>query len=108
MSEVESSPPWRPITANAAGDPSLMSHSTRFPAPSPMQVVEGRPGRKNVSASGSLNPRLARLQPYPFEKLRLLLAGVVPNGSFAPINLSIGEPKHATPEVVKSALLANL
>ncbi|CAN0122395.1 unnamed protein product, partial [Phaeothamnion confervicola] len=55
-----------------------------------------------------LNPRLALLQPYPFEKLRLLLAGVTPNSGKAPINLSIGEPKHATPELVKAALIGNL
>lgn len=55
-----------------------------------------------------MNPRLARLQPYPFEKLRALLAGVVPNAGLKPLNLSIGEPKHATPELVKAALTANL
>ncbi len=55
-----------------------------------------------------MNPRLGRLQPYPFEKLRALLAGVVPSAEFSPVNLSIGEPKHATPDVIKSALVANL
>lgn len=55
-----------------------------------------------------VNPRLAKLQPYPFERLRLLLAGLVPNPGYAAINLSIGEPKHATPELVTSALVANL
>lgn len=56
----------------------------------------------------AVNPRLARLQPYPFEKLRALLAGIEPNAAFKPLNLSIGEPKHATPELIKSALTANL
>jgi N-succinyldiaminopimelate aminotransferase len=51
-----------------------------------------------------LNPLLEKLQPYPFEKLRALLAGVVPNEKFNPINLSIGEPKHPTPALVKEAL----
>ncbi len=51
-----------------------------------------------------MNPLLARLQPYPFEKLRALLAGAPPNAALRPINLSIGEPKHPTPELVKSAL----
>jgi N-succinyldiaminopimelate aminotransferase len=55
-----------------------------------------------------VNPRLASLQPYPFEKLRALLAGVTPSAAFKPVNLSIGEPKHATPDLVKSALVANL
>ena len=55
-----------------------------------------------------MNPLLDRLQPYPFEKLRALLAGVVANPALAPINLSIGEPKHPTPPLVKEALAAAL
>jgi len=55
-----------------------------------------------------LNPLLGRLQPYPFEKLRTLLAGVTPNPALRPINLSIGEPKHPTPELVKAALAGAL
>jgi N-succinyldiaminopimelate aminotransferase len=55
-----------------------------------------------------VNPNLARLQPYPFEKLRALYAGVTPDAAYAPINLSIGEPKHATPEFIKRALTDNL
>ena len=55
-----------------------------------------------------MNPLLGRLQPYPFEKLRALLAGVTPNAALRPINLSIGEPKHATPEFVKAALAGSL
>jgi N-succinyldiaminopimelate aminotransferase len=55
-----------------------------------------------------LNPLLARLQPYPFEKLRALLAGGVPNAALRPINLSIGEPKHATPALLRDALAASL
>jgi N-succinyldiaminopimelate aminotransferase len=53
-----------------------------------------------------LNPRLSRLQPYPFERLRALLAGVTPNPARSPINLSIGEPKHPTPKLVLDALAA--
>ncbi|HEY2337181.1 MAG TPA: succinyldiaminopimelate transaminase [Burkholderiales bacterium] len=55
-----------------------------------------------------MNPLLERLQPYPFEKLRALLAGVTPNSALTPINLSIGEPKHPTPTLVKDALVAHL
>jgi len=55
-----------------------------------------------------LNPLLGRLQPYPFEKLRALLEGVTPNPGLRPINLSIGEPKHPTPELVRSALAGAL
>ena len=55
-----------------------------------------------------MNPNLAKLQPYPFEKLRALHASVEPNVALSPINLSIGEPKHATPEFIKRALTDNL
>ena len=55
-----------------------------------------------------MNPLLGRLQPYPFEKLRALTAGVAPDPALAPINLSIGEPKHPTPEFVKAALAGAL
>ncbi len=51
-----------------------------------------------------MNPLLARLQPYPFERLRQLFAGVTPNPSLRPISLGIGEPKHATPAFIKQAL----
>ena len=51
-----------------------------------------------------MNPLLERLQPYPFEKLRALLAGATPAAGLAPINLSIGEPKHPTPALVRQAL----
>ena len=55
-----------------------------------------------------MNPLLERLQPYPFEKLRALLAGTTPNPALRPINLSIGEPKHPTPALVKNALIGAL
>jgi N-succinyldiaminopimelate aminotransferase len=55
-----------------------------------------------------MNPRLALLQPYPFEKLRKLFDGVTPDPRRAPISLGIGEPRHPTPELVKRALAANL
>ena len=53
-----------------------------------------------------MNPRLALLQPYPFEKLRALYAGVVPNPARHAISLSIGEPKHPTPQLLIDALAA--
>jgi N-succinyldiaminopimelate aminotransferase len=55
-----------------------------------------------------LNPRLAHLQTYPFDKLRALLAGVAPNPALRPIDLSIGEPKHPTPGLVTDALAGAL
>ncbi len=50
-----------------------------------------------------VNPDLDRLHPYPFERLRELLAGITPARGFAPINLSIGEPKHPTPPFIVDA-----
>jgi N-succinyldiaminopimelate aminotransferase len=55
-----------------------------------------------------MNPLLSRLQPYPFERLKQLFAGVTPNPDLKPISLGIGEPKHATPEFIKQALSAGL
>jgi len=55
-----------------------------------------------------MNSRLDQLQPYPFQRLRELFAGVSPNPELSPVNLSIGEPKHATPEFIKQALTANM
>jgi N-succinyldiaminopimelate aminotransferase len=55
-----------------------------------------------------MNPKLSLLQPYPFERLRQLFAGVTPNPAYRPISLGIGEPKHATPQMLKDALAAAL
>ena len=55
-----------------------------------------------------MNPLLGRLNPYPFERLRALTAGNSPDAKLAPINLSIGEPKHPTPEFVSKALAGAL
>jgi N-succinyldiaminopimelate aminotransferase len=54
-----------------------------------------------------MNPRLDRLQPYPFERLRALL-GSVSAPPLPPIRLSIGEPQHATPDLIRSTLVAHL
>lgn len=50
-----------------------------------------------------MNPNLSRLQAYPFERLRQLFATVTPNPAFRPISLGIGEPRHATPQLIKQA-----
>lgn len=55
-----------------------------------------------------MNPLLSKLQPYPFERLRGLTAGVTPNAAYRPISLGIGEPKHPTPAFIKDALTAAL
>ena len=51
-----------------------------------------------------INRRLELLQPYPFERYRALLAGVAPP-ALPLIRLSIGEPQHATPALVRAALV---
>jgi N-succinyldiaminopimelate aminotransferase len=55
-----------------------------------------------------MNPLLARLHPYPFERLRALTRDITPNPAYKPISLGIGEPKHATPQLIKDALVAGL
>ena len=55
-----------------------------------------------------MNPNLNKLQPYPFQRLRDLFQDITPNVTLAPINLSIGEPRHATPVLIKDALTNNL
>lgn len=55
-----------------------------------------------------MNPDLARLQPYPFERLRQLCLGVPPAPTFREIRLSIGEPQHATPHFIQQALAESL
>ncbi|MEX6501150.1 succinyldiaminopimelate transaminase [Pseudomonas zhanjiangensis] len=55
-----------------------------------------------------MNDALNQLQPYPFEKLRALLAGAQPPVEKQAIALSIGEPKHRSPAFVAEALSANL
>jgi N-succinyldiaminopimelate aminotransferase len=53
-----------------------------------------------------MNPRLELLQPYPFEKLRKLLALAQPQATGLPlVDLSIGEPKHDAPELAKAAMV---
>jgi len=51
-----------------------------------------------------MNPLLAKLQPYPFERLKQLFAPITPNPEFSAISLGIGEPRHATPQLVLDAL----
>jgi N-succinyldiaminopimelate aminotransferase len=64
------------------------------------------PLRFHFLPAPALNPRLSRLQPYPFERLRGLLGSVTPNPALPMINLSIGEPKHPTPKLILDALAA--
>ena len=55
-----------------------------------------------------MNPNLAKLQPYPFERLRQLFSDLAPPAERAPISLSIGEPRHASPAFVLKEIAANL
>ncbi|GGH61797.1 succinyldiaminopimelate transaminase [Comamonas phosphati] len=55
-----------------------------------------------------MNPLLSRLQPYPFERLRQLFAGIEPPAGLRPISLGIGEPRHATPAFIETALSSEL
>jgi N-succinyldiaminopimelate aminotransferase len=55
-----------------------------------------------------MNPSLDKLQPYPFEKLRALFNGAKPPAALPEIKLHIGEPQHATPQLIKDALISHL
>lgn len=55
-----------------------------------------------------MNPLLGKLHPYPFERLRELTRGVKPNPALRAIGLGIGEPRHATPQLVADAFTAAL
>lgn len=55
-----------------------------------------------------MNPDLQKLQPYPFQKLAALFREVQTNPDYYAISLSIGEPKHATPQFIREALASNL
>ena len=57
-----------------------------------------------------MNPGLDKLHAYPFEKMRDLFAGIeLADSQSEPIfDLSIGEPKHATPVIIVDALQQHL
>ena len=55
-----------------------------------------------------MNPLLARLHPYPFERWRELTRDITPAGHLSPISLGMGEPKHATPLLIEEALIQAL
>lgn len=55
-----------------------------------------------------MNPNLAKLQPYPFEKLTALKASAKISTDLPHIALSIGEPKHESPAFVKQVFADNL
>ncbi|MTI62713.1 succinyldiaminopimelate transaminase [Methylophaga sp.] len=55
-----------------------------------------------------MNPELAKLHPYPFEKLAQLKQGCHPPEDLPHIALSIGEPKHPTPGFITEAVITHL
>lgn len=55
-----------------------------------------------------MNPDLQKLQPYPFERLMALKAGITPPADKPHIALSIGEPKHAPPAFAMEAMKQHL
>jgi len=55
-----------------------------------------------------MNSDLAKLHPYPFEKLAELKQGCNPPVDKVHIALSIGEPKHPTPSFITEAVIEHL
>lgn len=54
-----------------------------------------------------MNPLMARLHPYPFEKLKDLTANLTP-ANLPAVAWSIGEPKHAAPDFLQPTLARHL
>ena len=54
-----------------------------------------------------MNPNLAKLQPYPFQKITKLYADITPV-DVPMVSLAIGEPKHKTPQIILDAISDNL
>ncbi|MFV1923025.1 MAG: aminotransferase class I/II-fold pyridoxal phosphate-dependent enzyme, partial [Methylotenera sp.] len=55
-----------------------------------------------------MNPNMNLLQPYPFQRLNTLFADITPNSKYTPVNLSIGEPKHKTPEIIQASFIKHI
>lgn len=55
-----------------------------------------------------MNPRIALLHDYPFQRLSRLFADSEPNRNITPIAWSVGEPKHDAPQIVLDAICENL
>jgi N-succinyldiaminopimelate aminotransferase len=55
-----------------------------------------------------MNPALFLLQSYPFEKLAQLKQDAIPPPHLNPITLTLGEPQHATPDLIINAMNAAL
>jgi N-succinyldiaminopimelate aminotransferase len=55
-----------------------------------------------------MNPNLKQCHPYPFEKLAILKQEIIAPTDKSHIALSIGEPKHATPDFIQHTLIQHL
>ena len=55
-----------------------------------------------------MNRHLDKLQPYPFERIRALLADLAPPADLSPINFAMGEPRHPAPAFVLDTLARSL
>ena len=55
-----------------------------------------------------MNPFLKRLHPYPFERLAKIKQASKPESDKSLIDLSIGEPKHSTPQFIRDELVNQL
>ncbi len=55
-----------------------------------------------------MNQNMNLLQPYPFQRLKTLFADITPNTKYNPVNLSIGEPKHKTPEIIQASFIKHI
>lgn len=55
-----------------------------------------------------MNPSLARLHPYPFERLARIKQAISLPVDKKPIDLSIGEPKHPAPNFIKQELIRQI
>ncbi len=96
--------PRQPGDAHPA--PPVARPSAAAPPPDSFQPVPDGP--QPPPKPKPVNPRLDTLQPYPFEKLRALFKDVKPSAAHAPISFGIGEPKHATPALIRDAVVASL
>jgi len=54
-----------------------------------------------------INDRLDRIGDYPFDRLRALLNGHEPGGGAPALSLAVGEPQHATPDIVRRVVEEN-
>lgn len=55
-----------------------------------------------------MTPDLAHLHPYPFQRLKTLFSRLQHQAGLPHIDLSLGEPAHPTPSVIKEAVVNNL